>query len=83
MTPLQEAESKMLDAIDANLKAHERGGVVTGYVLFATYMDEDGDKSYLMDELDEQPASMGLGMYESGAAILRAVIVRNALSDAE
>ena len=52
-------------------------GFLTGYVIFATFVDEDGETCYWGDTLQGQTAIQSLGMAEAMITIEKARIVNH------
>lgn len=64
MTP-EETSDKLLSAITECLE----GGMVTGFVVMVSFVDEDGDRRIYCDTMQDQRCHEGLGLLSYGLAV--------------
>ena len=57
-------ETPIMDAIAEQLRIDGRPGMVTGYILLAEYVDDDGDPCWLTSHPEDQRLSTTIGQVE-------------------
>lgn len=65
------SETPIMDAIANRLQNDGINGIITGYVLLAEYVDDDGDSCWFMSYPDEQRLSTSIGHAEWLRIMLR------------
>ena len=65
------SETPIHDAISKTLQTEGRTGMVTGYVLLAEYIDDDGDHCWYLSHPEDQRLSTSIGQVEWMNIMLR------------
>jgi hypothetical protein len=77
LTP-EESSDRLLKAITECV-----GGMVTGFVVMASFMDDDGDRRIYSDTMQDQRCHETIGLLGFGIAVENERAVRSILDDAE
>lgn len=75
MTP-EESSDRLLRAVTECV-----GGVITGFVVVASFMDEDGDRRIYSDTMQDQRCHETIGLLGFGLAVEEGRAVRSILDD--
>lgn len=79
MSDREERREKVLAGVIDALSG--LNGMLTGFVVAATFIDPEGQQRIYVDSGDEQPLTVTLGILEGMAAVERAKIVQMYYAD--
>lgn len=65
------SDTPIMDAIAEQLRSDGKPGMVTGYILLAEYVDDDGEPCWLTSHPEDQRLSTSIGQVEWLSIMLR------------